>query len=71
MIYFDDILIFENNKKKHQELVLKVLQHLENNDLFTKAKKCFFKQDKIAYFNMIISKNHVEMDSSKVFGVIE
>ena len=70
MIYFDDIFIFKNNKKKHQELVLKVLQQLENNNLFTKAEKCFFKQNKIAYFNMIILKNHVKMNSFKVSGVL-
>ena len=71
MIYFDDILIFSNNKKKHRELVCKVLQRLKNNDLLAKAEKCFFKQDKIAYLNMIILKNHVEMDSAKIFGVLE
>ena len=71
MIYFNDILIFRNDRKRHQELVLKVLQCLEDNDLFAKAKKCFFKQDKIACLDMIIFKNHVEIDSSKVSGVLE
>ena len=71
MIYFDDIFIFGNNKKKHRELVIKVLQRLEDNDLFAKAEKCFFEQNKIAYLSMIISKNHVEMDSSKVSSVLK
>ena len=48
-----------------------MLQQLENNDLFTKAEKCFFKQDKIAYLDIIISKNYVEMDSFKVSDVLE
>ena len=71
IIYLNDIFIFGNDRKKHQELVLKVLQRLENNDLFAKAEKCFFEQDKIVYLNMIIFKNHVEMDFSKVFSVLK
>ena len=44
---------------------------MENNNLFAKAEKCFFEQDKIAYLSMIISKNHVEMDSAKISGILE
>ena len=71
MVYLDDILIFGNDKKEHRKLVHEVLQRLEDNDLFAKAEKCLFEQDKLAYLGMIISKNHVEMDPAKVTGVTE
>ena len=71
MVYLDDILIFGNDKKEHRKLVHEVLQRLEDNDLFAKAEKCLFEQDKLAYLGMIISKNHVEMDPAKVTGITE
>lgn len=71
MVYLDDILIFGNDRKKHQKIVHKVLQRLEDNDLFAKAEKCLFEKDKLAYLGMIISKSHVEMDPAKVTGVTE
>ena len=48
-----------------------MLQRLRDNDLFAKAKKCFFERDSIEYLGIIISKGHVVMDPKKVSGVTE
>lgn len=61
IIYFNDIFIFENNMKKHQELV-KSLTTIGKNNLFAKAKKCFFKKSLINYLEIVISKNWVTMN---------
>lgn len=50
----------------HQEIVM-----VKDNNLFAKAKKCFFKQKRLAYLSMIISKNHIEMDPAKVSNVLD
>ena len=71
MVYLDDILVFGNDKKEHRKLVKEVLKRLRDNDLFAKAEKCFFEQDKIEYLGMVISKGHVSMDQKKVQGVID
>ena len=71
MVYLDDILVFGNDKKEHRKIVKEVLKRLRENDLFAKAEKCFFEQDKIEYLGMIISKGHVAMDEKKVSGVLE
>jgi len=42
MVYLDNILIFGTCLKKHRQLVKEVLKRLQFNDLYAKAKKCFF-----------------------------
>src|SRR5713101_6598105 len=48
-IYMDNILIATKTLEQHQELVKNVLQHLMDNNLFLKPKKCDFKKDQINY----------------------
>ena len=47
MVYLDDILIFGTYLKEHRQLVKEVLKRLQFNDLYAKAKKCFFEQNSI------------------------
>lgn len=70
MVYLDDILIFTNDLNHHRRLVREVLRRLRDNDLFAKPEKCFFETDSIEYLGMIISKGSVQMDPSKVDGVL-
>ena len=42
LIYIDDILIFSREPEKHHERTVKVLQRLEEKDLFLKPEKCIF-----------------------------
>jgi len=71
MVYLDDILIFGTCLKKHRQLVKEVLKRLQFNDLYTKAKKCFFEQSSIKYLGIIILENKVQMDEEKLSGVLE
>jgi len=48
-----------------------VLKRLQFNDLYTKAKKCFFEQSSIKYLGIIILENKVQMDKEKLSGVLE
>ena len=71
MVYLDDILIFGTYLKEHRQLVKKVLQRLQFNDLYAKAEKCFFEQSSIKYLGIIILENKVQMDEEKLLGVLE
>jgi len=44
MVYIDNLMIFTNmdNEDEHDRIVLEVLKHLHDNDLFVKPKKCCF-----------------------------
>ena len=71
MVYLDNILIFGNNKEEHKTIILEVLLKLLNNDLFTKAEKCFFLKKSINYLEMIILKGHISIDKKKVSRVLK
>ena len=71
IVYLDDILIFNNDLKEHRRIVREVLRRLQDNDLFAKPEKCLFEVVRLEYLGVIISKGKVEMDASKVAGVLE
>ena len=71
VVYLDDILIFTKVIEQHREVTRRVLQILENNQLFLKPSKCEFEKTKVEYLRVIISHNLVEMDPVKVAGVAE
>ena len=69
IIYMDDILIFSKDLEEHCILVKKVLQRLEEEDLFLKPEKCFEKLS-IEYLSMIISQDKIQMDPAKLSAVL-
>jgi len=70
IIYMDNILIFSKDLEEHRILVKKVLQRLEEEDLFLKLEKCFFEKPSIEYLGMIISQNKIQMDPAKLSAVL-
>src|SRR5712692_8611432 len=48
-IYMDDILITTKTMEQYRELVKQVFQHLQDNNLFLKPKKCNFKKEQMDY----------------------
>jgi len=71
IIYMDNILIFSKDLEEHHILVKKVLQRLEEEDLFLKPEKCFFEKPSIEYIGMIISQDMIQMDPAKLSTVLE
>ena len=71
IVYLDNILIFENDKKEYKTIILEVLLRLLNNDLFAKAEKYFFLRKSINYLEMIIFKGHVSIDKKKISEVLK
>ena len=69
VIYMDDMLIFSHDTDTHRKRTLRLLQRLQENDLFLKAEKCVFDTDEVEFLGMIIRPDHVAMDPTKLNGI--
>jgi len=69
LIYIDDILIFSKRKEELQKLTLRVLKKLQENDLFANLDKCTFEATEVDYLGMIITKNQIKMNPTKLEGI--
>src|ERR1700744_2891509 len=69
VIYMDDILIANKDLLTHRETVHKVLQRLEELDLYLKPSKCIFETSRVEFLGVILEMGTVTMDPVKVEGV--
>ena len=69
IFYINDILIFAGTKEELTRITRMVLEKLQENDLFLKAKKCKFYKTKIEYLGMIIEEGRISMDPVKLGGI--
>ena len=71
-IYMDDILIHtDNDTTKHRKHVHRILQKLEENDLYLKPEKCAFEQRKIEFLGVVLEGGTIQMDPSKIKGIAD
>jgi hypothetical protein len=70
-IYMDDLLLCRQSNNDMQQKTLKVVQWLQENNLFLKLEKCKFDIPRIKFLGMIISHDQVDMDPVKVQGVLD
>ena len=71
LVFFDDILIYSKSWKDHVEYVDRVLQLLEEKQLYAKSYKCFFGVQEVEYLGDIVSHEGVKVDASKVIAIME
>ena len=72
VVYIDNIMIFtKGNLVQHQAKVKEVLQHLCDNNLFTRPEKCSFDKTEVEYLGMFINRNGIKMDDIKVKAITE
>ena len=69
LVFLDDILIYNKSCKDHVEHVDKVLQLLEEKQLFAKMSKCFFRVQEVEYLGHIVSHEGVKVDPSKINSI--
>src|SRR5260370_9790150 len=67
----DDILVYLCTLSDHWQIICQVLSTLQKQRLFLKPEKCKFEQKEVKYLRLVISKDHVAMDPTKVCGVME
>ena len=72
VVYIDGIMIFtKGSLAEHQAKVKEVLQHLHDNDLFTRPKKCSFDKTEVEYLGMFVNRDGIHMDDSKVKAITD
>jgi hypothetical protein len=69
--YLDDIMVYTQQGKNHNDAVDSVLETLSKHCLWLKPKKCEFARDKVEYLGLLISCNRICMDPTKVKAVTE
>jgi len=69
VIYLDDILIFATTLQHLEELTHRVLQRLQDLDLFLRPAKCSFNQTSVEYLGLIISEGELRMDPVKLRAI--
>ena len=62
----DDLLIATKTQKEHKEVVLQVMQAISNSGLTLNPEKCSFGEMQIKFWGMLIDKDGVRPDPSKV-----
>jgi hypothetical protein len=73
VIYINDLMIYTKTDdiQEHEKLVKKVLKCLEEHDLFVKPEKCTFRVQEVEFLGMIVFREGIKMDNSKVKAIIE
>jgi hypothetical protein len=65
IVFLDDILVYSRTLQEHQKHLRLVFALLRQHQLFAKASKCLFAQDRIEYLGHIISRDGVATDVEK------
>jgi hypothetical protein len=71
VIYFDDILVFNNKKEDHLQHLKVILDVLRKHQLYANLKKCWFLQESLVFLGFFISTEGVKMDLEKVRAILE
>lgn len=69
--YQDDILIYTKPGVDHKKVVKEVLDILRAQNVWLKPEKCKFSQQEVSYLGLIISRNQIKMDVTKLNAVRE
>ena len=68
ILYMDDILIYATTLELLEKYTKQVLHKLRDHNLFLKAKKCEFNNEKVEYLRLVIEEGKVSTDPVKVKG---
>jgi hypothetical protein len=69
LVLFDDILIYNKSWEHHVKHVDQVLQILENNKLYVKRYKNYFRKQEVEYLGHIVSREGVKVDLQKIQSI--
>lgn len=70
VVFFDDILVFNNSYEEHLQHLKVVLSLQAKDQWIVKLKKCKFVQQEIHYLGHILSSKGVHTDPDKVAAVL-
>jgi Reverse transcriptase (RNA-dependent DNA polymerase) len=70
MVYLDDIIIYLNSKKEHEEYVEWILSRLYKENMPVVIEKCEFHTKKTDFVGFIIKLGQISMDLKKIKAII-
>ena len=70
LVFLDDILICSPSLESHLHHLQQVLQKLQDNQLYLKARKCSFALAKLEYLGHIICADGVSTDLAKTTAMV-
>jgi hypothetical protein len=71
VVFIDDILVYSNSMKDHEEQLRVMLQRLRDHQLYAKFSKCEFWINEVAFLGHVISSEGIIVDPSKVRDVLD
>ncbi|KAL5647149.1 hypothetical protein ACJX0J_041504, partial [Zea mays] len=71
VVFIDDILIYSENKREHEEHIRIVLARLREHKLYAKFSKCEFWLKEVQFLGHILSEKGISVDPNKVRQVME
>jgi hypothetical protein len=71
VVFIDDILVYSENERDHEEHLRIILTRLRDHKLYAKFSKCEFWLKKVPSLGHILSENRVSVDPSKVQKVMD
>jgi hypothetical protein len=71
IIYLDDIIVYNNSKKKHIQHVRKILQRLREASIQIDVDKCEFHIIETKFLEMIIDRDDIKINLEKIKAIVE
>jgi hypothetical protein len=71
VVFIDDILVYSQNEQEHEEHLRKVLQRLQDCQLFAMLSKCEFWISKVLFLGHIINHEGLAVDLKKVTTILD
>ena len=69
IVYLNDILIYSNNRRQHQQDVRNILEAIQTSGMKVKPSKCKFHKEEPEYLGFIINREGVKTDSVKTQAI--
>jgi hypothetical protein len=70
VVFIDDSLIYSESKEEHIEHLKKVLQRLQEHQLYAKLSKCDFWIHEVLFLGHIIIQDELAIDPKKVADIL-
>jgi len=69
VVYFDDILIYNQSETGHLDHLSYIMMVLEKEKLFGNLKKCTFFTPEVTFFGYIITDQGIKVDEDKIEAI--
>jgi len=69
--FIDNVIVGTEDEKGHDELVVKIIKRLKENDLYVKPEKYKWKVREVEFLGVVIGLDRIKMEEEKVKGVLD